>query len=366
MRKLFFVATLAALTIGCKQQTNTFTIQGSLADTTGSNGKMVFLTNQANWQHIDTCIIKEGQFSFQGNIDSLALLVVQHEDFYIDYIPENGITRITLREDHSVVSGTPLNETLQTYIQECDTLYAVACRKMVEIRADSSLNKELRTSNEKVLWDKFSADLHAIRENYFKANSSNNVGLYVLENMVSRDEITTLAQLDEYLNQIDPRIAKFEGIQWTRNRMIGAAATQVGTPFVDFDGFLPDGTAAKLSDFVGKGNYVLIDFWSTGCPPCIDGLPMLKELYAKYKAKGFVLLGMNDRDNKQNVEWAIQEYGMSWPLICTFGDDTPTEKYGVVGIPFIMLFAPDGKIIARDIYDEEITKKLAEVYGDKI
>ena len=56
-----------------------------------------------------------------------------------------------------------------------------------------------------------------------------------------------------------------------------------------------DGTLVKLSDFEGK--YVLIDFWASWCVPCINGFPHLKELYAKYKDKGLVVISISiDRE----------------------------------------------------------------------
>lgn len=365
MKKLFFVATLVALAIGCKQQTNTFTIQGTLADTTGSNGKMVFLQNQSGWHNIDTCMIKDGKFSFTGNIDSLVFLNVQYENMDAEYIPESGITHIMFSEDNSVVSGTLLNETLQTYTQKCDSLYEEVRKKIVLTKSDSSLIDDLKKSQVQTLWNGFSSDLHTIRESYFAANSKNNVGLHVLINMLQYDEIATVAQLDSLITRMNPKLTKYKGLHWWRDRMIGAAATQVGSPFADFNGFLLDGTKIKLSDFVGKGNYVLADFWGAGCPPCVDELPVLREVYSKYKEKGFLLIGINNINTKPSVSEAIRELDISWPQICTFTDDTPAVKYGVSGVPHILLFAPDGTIVARDLRGDEIREKLTEVYAPK-
>ncbi len=57
-----------------------------------------------------------------------------------------------------------------------------------------------------------------------------------------------------------------------------------------------NGQPLSLADY--KGKYVLIDFWASWCGPCRKGNPHLKSLYAKYKEKGFEIIGISDDDSK--------------------------------------------------------------------
>ena len=97
-------------------------------------------------------------------------------------------------------------------------------------------------------------------------------------------------------------------------------------------------------------------------------IPTLKELYNKYGGDHFQILGVAVWDQRDNSMRAIKEHGITWPQIVNAGT-IPTELYGIKGIPQIMLFAPDGTIVARDLRGEEmvalIEQEMAKYQSDK-
>jgi thiol-disulfide isomerase/thioredoxin len=121
-----------------------------------------------------------------------------------------------------------------------------------------------------------------------------------------------------------------------------------------------NGTAASLSDDVGKGKYVLVDFWASWCGPCTAELPVLTEVYNQYKGKKFELLGVAVWDERDASLRAIEQHKTHWPQILD-ANDIPTTLYGIRGIPHIILFGPDGKIIARNLRGAALKAKVAEV-----
>lgn len=136
--------------------------------------------------------------------------------------------------------------------------------------------------------------------------------------------------------------------------------TAEGVPFTDFKGEGLDGSELHLSDFVGRGKYVLADMWASWCGPCKSEIPYLAELYNTYKDKGLVVLGIATWDSPENIKKAVTGLNITWPQLIDTGN-AATEKYGVKGIPHIILFAPDGTIVARKLRGEVMKARVKEV-----
>ncbi len=139
-------------------------------------------------------------------------------------------------------------------------------------------------------------------------------------------------------------------------------ATAVGTMFKDFE-VECEGKTQKLSDFVGKGQYVLVDFWASWCGPCRAEIPNLIDVYNKYKDKNLNVLGVTVSDRVEDSKGAIEELGINYPQILGANDWSVAEIYGVMGIPHIILFGPDGTILARDLRGELIEIAVKQHLG---
>ena len=119
-----------------------------------------------------------------------------------------------------------------------------------------------------------------------------------------------------------------------------------------------DGSPASLSDYVGKGKYVLVDFWASWCGPCKEEMPVLKEVYKRFKGDKFEIVGIAVSDKRADTEAIVPELGITWPVIYD-AQSIPTEIYGINAIPHIILFGPDGRIVARELRGEKIAETLS-------
>lgn len=92
--------------------------------------------------------------------------------------------------------------------------------------------------------------------------------------------------LEAVLTSIDSNVVEKNDVA---KAMLGGVTarknTAEGMKFTDFSVMQPDGKEAKLSDYVGNGKYVLVDFWASWCRHCKHEIPNVKAVYDKYHGK---------------------------------------------------------------------------------
>ncbi|HCO66177.1 MAG TPA: hypothetical protein DIT04_00205 [Dysgonomonas sp.] len=115
-----------------------------------------------------------------------------------------------------------------------------------------------------------------------------------------------------------------------------------GDNMADTDMWDVDGKMHHLADY--KGKYILIDFWSSGCGPCIMAIPEMKEISEAYKDKLTIIsISSDTKDIWQKVS---KEKDISWVNLNDFkGEDGIKIRYGVIGIPHYVMISPEGKVI---------------------
>ena len=122
----------------------------------------------------------------------------------------------------------------------------------------------------------------------------------------------------------------------------------------------------KLSQWVGTGNYVLVDFWASWCGPCRREMPFVISVYEQYQAKGFDVVGVSLDQKKEAWINAIQPMGMRWQQMSDLKGwkCAAVDTYGVTSIPSNILVDPTGKIVAMDLRGKKLLDKLKEIYGE--
>ena len=140
-----------------------------------------------------------------------------------------------------------------------------------------------------------------------------------------------------------------------------------GAPFTDITLNDMAGKTVRLSDYVGKGNYVLVDFWASWCGPCRAEMPNVRNVYNRFHPKGFEIVGISLDSQSDDWRQATEQMGITWPQMSDLKGwkSEAATLYGVRSIPFTLLFDPDGKIVATGLRGESLMQKLEQVYEDK-
>lgn len=102
------------------------------------------------------------------------------------------------------------------------------------------------------------------------------------------------------------------------------------------------GKAIDLSQF--KGQVVMINFWATWCGPCRQEMPLLEDIYKKYKPMGFTMLGVNvEPDSAAAEAWLTKQKPVSFPI--AFDTDSKVSKmYKVAGMPSTVFVDRKGNV----------------------
>jgi thiol-disulfide isomerase/thioredoxin len=160
--------------------------------------------------------------------------------------------------------------------------------------------------------------------------------------------------MDSILNVVDPAVKEIPAIKTLAASIVAKKASAEGAKFTDFEI-----GGVKFSDFIGKGKYVLVDFWASWCGPCKEEIPNIKKVYNKYNGEDFDVLSVAVWDKATASISAANALGITWKQIID-AQRIPTDIYGIQGIPHIMLIGPDGTILKRDLRGADIEAEVAK------
>ena len=140
----------------------------------------------------------------------------------------------------------------------------------------------------------------------------------------------------------------------------------IGKQFTDLEEADVNGEMHKLSEYVGKGRWVLVDFWASWCGPCRAELPNVVANYEKYHDKGFDIVGLSFDKSKDAWVRAISDLQMPWIHLSDLKgwQSVASSVYNIRSIPASLLIDPKGKIVAVDLRGELLGEKLKEIFGE--
>jgi thiol-disulfide isomerase/thioredoxin len=360
MRKLLLFLLFIPLFFACEDKSS-YKITGQISSNS-LDKKTIYLLDIMSMQALDSTIVENQKFEFIGKTDSSYLVVLTDKvrSSAIIFVETGNIEVIidTEAADKSIVKGTKLNDLYLTYLKATEPVHTKLAERNQYYRSQQ-YTPELAdeyAKEQKILVGELS--VHSVK--FLDENPGTILTAFILANAIGQDVGADIAKnaYDKLDKQVkNTAIGKY--LQQEVERM-GITEIAVGEPFRDLQLKTPEDKDISISDYAGKGKYVLLDFWASWCGPCRAENPNVVALYNEYKNKGFEIVGISFDQDKDAWIKGIKDDGITWPQMSDIKgwSSIAALKYKVQGIPYTVLLDKEGKVIEVNLRGETLKNKL--------
>ncbi len=381
MKKLSLLAFAAITLYSCSSSdsgnTSGFEIKGNLSN---SKGEAIYLEklSQQGVAAVDSATINEkGEFLMNHYSPSIGFYRLRISNANFAMLVLDSAQKVTITADARDLGNTfnadgspdtklflEYNKLAQGQKVRTDSLENIFRTAMVTLKLDSlradSLSKVLQKPYEEMV-----SQYSEVLAKKIKENPNSFASIMAIQQLRPEEYLDVYKVLDKGLSEKYPDnkdIKSYHGMVQQASMMVERTdAIKVGAEAPELILPMPNDKDLALSSLRGK--VVLVDFWASWCGPCRKELPNVKRAYAKYKNKGFEILGVSlDKDRAAWLE-AISSEGLTWPQVSDlkFWQSEACQIYAVQSIPYTVLIDKEGKIIATNLRGADLDKKLAEV-----
>ena len=359
------ILTLAVAALGlfsCSGNTAKYNVTGINAP---EDGVAVYLVDALSSERIDSAVVAGGTFQMKGKAEKDAFMNLNVEGSNWTFMFFNDGVPVKADLSNNTLSGSDLNNKVTESDLKTDAMYRQYNDFIQELM-------ELPEEEQEAKMPEYREWFNKLRDCYLSVvedNKDNLVPVAFIQNIRSLagpDKFNELVNSDApfashpYVLDLKKRIEESEAKQREAEEKKQAI---IGQKFLDLEEPDADGNVHKLSEYVGQGKWVLVDFWASWCGPCKAEMPNVVAAYKNYHDKGFEIVGLSFDREKEPWVAAITEWEMPWIHLSDlkYWKSVASDVYEVNSIPDNLLIDPEGTVVARGLRGSDLEAKLAEV-----
>ena len=344
-------------------QSNTYRIKG-IAEGIADGDSLFLTTDLQTGIPRDTIIVKDGRFELSGETDSTYFCMIYsigQEEVSAPFFIEPGTIQVKLTKEpgKSCVGGTIVNDEWQ----RMNDSVAVVGKEINNI-AERVYSNENSTQEEQA---KAMAQISKLNQRFnnivlsvAEKNIKNELGYFLLtfypeEIIPNKDRLRLIQMLPSEFRQRD-------AVKQMEQLIKNAAKTEEGAVIGDFTMNTLDGAPISVMSEVKKNRITVLDFWASWCGPCRQEMPLMIDIYKKYKDQGLGIVGISLDEDADAWKQATDQLGIAWPQMSDLKgwENAAAQMFNITSIPHTIVLDQNGKILRRGLRGEQLEQFIAE------